>query len=259
MRSKTPKAVRCGRSEAGFTLIELLVVVAIVSVLLALLMPTCRTVRILARRTTCQSRLKQITLAWHLYLDDNSQCFYQGDNANHDFGGWQGKGGYALSRPLNPYLKLPLEIETENGAITYRCPADSGGLFNRPPLQMAYHYFGNSYQTNYLLIGPPHPFIPRDERKDFYREINKRLKGLRRDTVSDPCRLLLVGDNNWVTQWDLSQPLGEDWHGRGDYYNLSFLDGHVEFIRIFKDLFVLPKYRVLPFAELDDLVPRSVN
>jgi len=259
LRSRNFKTARDGKPRRGFTLIELLVVVAVISVLLALLMPALRKVQTLAKRTTCQSRLRQVALAWHLYLDDNNQRFYQGVNVNHDFGGWQGKGGFALSRTLNPYLKLPLEIESENGADIYRCPADDGGISYRPRQQMAYHYFGNSYQTNYLLIGPPQALIPRGERKEFYREINKRLRNLTRDSVSDPCRLLLVGDNNWVAQWDLSQPPGKDWHGRGDHYNLGFLDGHVEFITIYKDIYVLPKYRVLPFAELDKFVPGSAN
>jgi prepilin-type N-terminal cleavage/methylation domain-containing protein/prepilin-type processing-associated H-X9-DG protein len=248
----------CGFAR-GFTLIELLVVVAVISVTLALLMPVLGKVRTLAKRTSCQSRLKQIALAWHLYLDDNGQHFYQGVNVNHDFGGWQGKGAFALSRPLNPYLKLPLEIEAENGAAICRCPADSGGVFSRPPQQTAYHYFGNSYQTNNLLIGPDQINVPRDERKDFFREINKRLRNLKRDSVSDHSRLLLVGDNNWVTQWDPSHSSGTDWHDRSDYYNLSFLDGHVELIRIHKDAFTATKYRVLPFAELDSLVPDSTD
>jgi len=259
LRSINSKTSRDGRPKRGFTLIELLVVVALISILLALLMPALRKVQTLAKRTTCQSRLRQVALAWHLYLDDNNQRFYQGVNVNHDFGGWQGKGGFALSRTLNPYLKLPLEIESENGADIYRCPADDGGISYRPRQQMAYHYFGNSYQTNNLLIGPDQIPVPRNNRKDFYREINKQLKNLKRDSVSDPCRLLLVGDNNWVTQWDPSFRPGIDWHGRDNHYNLGFLDGHVEFIRIYKDVFVAPKYRVLPFAELDSLVPGSVN
>jgi prepilin-type N-terminal cleavage/methylation domain-containing protein/prepilin-type processing-associated H-X9-DG protein len=242
------------KSLSAFTLIELLVVVAVISLLLAILMPALHQACAIARRTTCQGRLKQITLAWHLYLDDNNQRFYQGVNVNHDFGGWKGNGGYALSRPLNPYLKLPLQNEMDDGAIICRCPADSGGIFSRPPQQLAYHYFGNSYQTNILLIGPDQVGVSLNEKGDFYKEINKRLINLKRDSVSDPCRLLLVGDNNWVTQWDLSLPSGKDWHGRKNSYNLGFLDGHVEFIEIYKDVFVSTKYRVLPFAELDGYV-----
>jgi hypothetical protein len=32
-------------------------------------------------------------------------------------------------------------------------------------------------------------------------------------------------------------------------------DGHIEFVKIRKGVFVGPEYRVLPFAELDQLVP----
>ncbi len=257
MRCRYSKALLACRFLRAFTLIELLVVVAVISLLLAILMPALHTARTITKRITCQGNLKQITLAWHLYFDENDQRFCQGVNVNHDFGGWKGNGLYALSRPLNPYLKLPLEIETEYEAKIFRCPADSGGIFNRPPQQWAYYYFGNSYQTNNLLIGPDRIGVPRGERGDFYREINKRLKDLTRNDVSDPCRLLLVGDNNWITQWDPSFPEGKDWHGRNDYYNFGFLDGHVEFIRIYKDVFVAPKYRVLPFAEMDKLVPNT--
>ena len=256
MRYRHSKMCFACKSSTALTLIELLVVVAIISVLLALLMPALHQARVVTKRFACQSNLKQVTLAWHIYLDDHNDRFYQGPNVNHDFGGWKGRGGYALSRPLNPYLKLPLEMETESGAKIFRCPADSGGIFNRPPQQLAYDYFGNSYETNFLLIGPNQIPVPADDREELYREIGKRLKWLRRDAVSEPTRLLLLGDNNWVTQWDASLPLSSYWHGRRDCYNLGFLDGHIEFVSIREGPFLTSEYRVLPFAELDGLVPR---
>ena len=214
MRYRYSKTLSARRFLRAFTLIELLVVVAVISLLLAILLPALHKARTITKRITCQGNLRQITLAWHSYFDENDQRFYQGINVNHDFGGSRGNGLYALSRPLNPYLKLPLEIETENEAKIFRCPADSGGIFNRPPQQKAYYYFGNSYQTNILLIGPDRIGVPRGERRDFYREINKRLKNLTRDDVSDPCRLFLVGDKNRITQWDPSFYSGRYWHSR---------------------------------------------
>jgi len=48
------------RRKAGFTLIELLVVVAIISVLVALLFPVARKVRLAAMNVACQSNMRQI-------------------------------------------------------------------------------------------------------------------------------------------------------------------------------------------------------
>ena len=242
--------------KRGFTLIELLVTVAVFAVLLAILIPAMQMSRQLARRVACRSNLCQIALAWHSYLDDNNQRFYQGVNVNLDFGGWQGTGGYARQRPLNKYVGLDVEVAAPGEANLFRCPSDRGGIVGRPPQQLAYDYFGNSYQTNVFLIGPNRVRVPKDESASFWEAINAELLVITRDRVSEPCRLLLVGDNTWVTQWSLHPfPEGVAWHGRENRYNLAFLDGHAELLRIAKGPFVTPTYRVLPFAKLDELIP----
>jgi prepilin-type N-terminal cleavage/methylation domain-containing protein/prepilin-type processing-associated H-X9-DG protein len=58
------------RRKSGFTLIELLVVIAIIAVIAAILFPVFARVRENARRSSCQSNLKQMALGIEQYKQD---------------------------------------------------------------------------------------------------------------------------------------------------------------------------------------------
>jgi len=62
------------RRLPGFTLIELLVVIAIIAILAAILFPVFARARENARKATCQSNLKQISMGLLQYAQDYDEC-----------------------------------------------------------------------------------------------------------------------------------------------------------------------------------------
>ncbi|MHC4623530.1 MAG: hypothetical protein ACYS4W_06460 [Planctomycetota bacterium] len=191
----------------------------------------------------CSSNLKQIALAWQMYLDDHEGRFYQDVSANAIYGGWKGTYFPTDKRPLNKYLGLPKIPDSQKQAEVFKCPLD--GSVGLP----AHSAIGTSYQTNILLVGPDLVgVLPSGTLRD---EINKRLPKLNVSRVDNHSNLLLIGDYMWGSQW-LPPPYlrGIEWHNRCCHYNLAFLDCHVGFMKIRKGLFVTDEYSTLPFREL---------
>jgi prepilin-type N-terminal cleavage/methylation domain-containing protein len=244
----------------GFTLIELLVVIAVIALLLAILLPALNMAKVITKRVSCGSNLKQLALAWTMYLDDYDGRFYQGLRANLDYGGWRGTKGW-WPRPLNNYVGYsdPNAITQDNAKI-FCCPSDHGGIPGAFLHEKAYQVNGTSYQTNLFLIGQDRcaAFSVRTEPLD--QEISKRLMNLNVNSVDNPSLLLLIGDYGWVNQWDpLPHIEGQEgkelseWHNKSDHHSMAFLDGHVKFQNIRKGYYVTSEYWVLPFKELRDL------
>ena len=95
------EATRGTRVRSGFTLIELLVVIAIIAILAAILFPVFARARENARKSTCQSNLKQLGLGLMQYAQDYDEGYPM-----TAFGPYAG-GAYAYwyTDLLMPYVK----------------------------------------------------------------------------------------------------------------------------------------------------------
>jgi prepilin-type N-terminal cleavage/methylation domain-containing protein/prepilin-type processing-associated H-X9-DG protein len=75
MMNRTPTQSGENRERSGFTLIELLVVIAIIAILASILFPVFARARENARRSSCQSNVKQIMLGVMQYVQDNDERY----------------------------------------------------------------------------------------------------------------------------------------------------------------------------------------
>jgi prepilin-type processing-associated H-X9-DG protein len=251
----------------AFSLLEVLVVVATIALLVAILIPALGRARAQARRAVCLSNLKQITLGWHLYLEDSKGQFPAGMNLNVNYGGLQGEGSDSFGndpvnpvpKPLNRCLKLASILRI--GGEVFICPADKGVEGVRPT---AHEYYGTSYYPNDVLIGrqlwPVYGLPCQDawaklvgDPWAYPNPIPAMLDQVTRSVAESTPNLILIGDFSWYDNWD---PVVSDrfpyWHERKSMHNIAFLDGHAEFVTVRKGIYVDARYTVIPFRNIRD-------
>lgn len=121
---------RCARRTdrrlgGGFTLLELLVVIAIIGLLASLLLPALARARSAARQSACLSNLRQIGLAWRLYLDDHQGRFPDRRDLKTSLpGGYRPWAAWPPSDPRAGWAAVSLDPYL-NVRRTFECPAIS--------------------------------------------------------------------------------------------------------------------------------------
>jgi len=145
-------------AKKAFTLIEVLVTMAIIAVLAVFLLPVLGRARESGRRVLCLNNLRQIGVAFYLYLDDNDNCYLISATGTY-YGGKtdmsEGVPGRDFStKPLNSYLSIKSASDFQSFEV-FHCPDDTqpmrepdGRIFSS---SSAFDTYGTSYQMNNYL------------------------------------------------------------------------------------------------------------
>lgn len=187
--------------HSAFTLVELLVVIAIIALLASILFPVFSRARESARRSSCQSNLKQISLGAMQYIQDYDERYPLGISV-------VAPGQYLTSFDLlQPYLK-----SRQLGI----CPSDS----DPPSVNLGFFGSGSvSYTANTKITTSP--FLGENPPPTLAQ-------------VGQSARLPLIWDAINVSTDPVPDVQVMRRHFEGA--NCLFADGHIKWIKIHPEL-----------------------
>ncbi len=120
----------------AFTLIELLVVIAIIAILAALLLPALARAKQESQRASCLSNLKEMGIAFSLYLDENADHFMDRRDLKSSLpGGYKPWTTWPASDPRTGWVPMMLKDKGADWPI-WTCPAALNSDAGKAPQTM---------------------------------------------------------------------------------------------------------------------------
>jgi len=207
-------------------LIELLVVIAIIAILAGLLLPALSGAKVKAQSTACMANVKQLSVAWFLYADDNDDQLVNNHGKPettakrqtwaNNVQDWGNSDDNINTKLLTESLLGPY---TGPSAAVFKCPSDKSVAANGPRIR--------SFAMN-AMVGDPGELTNRfnPDYVQFFKSAQMPAPaGIfvfldeHPDTINDGFFVNRLNDYAWGN-------LPASYHNRSA--NFSFADGHTE-------------------------------